>query len=126
MARRTAGVVLLSLLPACPPRVLGQAASDRAAIEQLRDSLGGVTDSFALGRLEQATIARAKVDRDNALLHLRLGFIAVRLGEVSNAKSPFDQAAGGLPWATELQPGRPYPGDGLGTARLPGREDPSR
>ena len=122
---RTAAVVLLFLLPACPPTLLGQAASDRAAIEQLRDSLGGVTDSFALGRLEQATIARAKVDRDNALLHLRLGFIAVRLGEISNAKSHFDEAAGEFQWASELQPDWPYPWYGLGTAELAVGENPS-
>jgi GWxTD domain-containing protein len=99
-------------------RLAAQAPADRAALEQLRDSLGGVTDSFALRRLEQATIARAKVDRDNPLLHLRLGFIAVRLGEVSNAKSHFDDAAGEFQWASELQPDWPYPWYGLGTAEL--------
>src|SRR6266576_2987803 len=97
-------------------RLAAQAPADRAALERLRDSLGGVGDSLALHRFEQATIARAKLDRDNPLLHLRLGFIAVRLGELSNAKSHFDDAAGEFQWASELQPEWPYPWYGLGTA----------
>src|SRR5437867_11519155 len=106
-------------------RLAAQAPADRAALEQLRDSLGGVTDSFALRRLEQATIARAKVDRDNPLLHLRLGFIACRLGELGNSKSHFDDAAGEFQWAGELQPDWPYPWYGLGTAELAVGENPS-
>ncbi len=123
---RTATVIFLVLLAASPPaRLTAQAPAERAAIEQLRDSLGGVTDSFALRRLEQATITLAKVDRDNALLHLRLGFIAYRLGELGNAKSHFDDASGEFEWASELQPGWPYPWYGLGTAQLAVGENPS-
>ncbi len=106
-------------------RLAAQAPADRAALERLRDSLGGVGDSLALHRFEQATIARAKLDRDNPLLHLRLGFIAVRLGELSNAKSHFDDAAGEFQWASELQPEWPYPWYGLGTAELAVGENPS-
>jgi len=121
MRTATLGSVLLILTV----RLAAQAPADRAALEQLRDSLGGVSDSLALHRLEQATIARAKADRDNPLLHLRLGFIAVRLGELSNAKAHFDDAAGEFQWASELRPDWPYPWYGLGTAELAVGENPS-
>ena len=126
IAMRTAALFSLLLLAASPAAPLrAQAAPDRAALEQLRDSLAGTSDTFALRRLEQATIARAKVDRDNALLHLRLGFIAYRLGEIGNAKSHYDAAAEEFQWASELQPDWPYPWYGLGTAELAVGENPS-
>jgi len=91
-----------------------QAPADRAALERLRDSLSGVTDSVPLKRLEAATIEVAKVNRDDALLHLRLGFIDYRLGELAG-KPHYDDAASEFEWAGDLQPGWPYPwyGDGL-------------
>lgn len=94
-----------------------QAPADRAAIERLRDSLAGVTDSVALKRLEAATIEVAKRDRDDPLIHLRLGFIAYRLGELAG-KSHYDDAAGEFEWAAELQPTWPYPWYGDGLAEL--------
>ncbi|HEY6852722.1 MAG TPA: GWxTD domain-containing protein [Gemmatimonadales bacterium] len=109
---------LVSFIVMVTARLAAQAPADRAALERLRDSLGGVTDSLALRRLEQATIARAKLDRDNPLLHLQLGFIAVRLGEIGSSKAHFDDAAGEFQWASELQPDWPYPWYGLGTAEL--------
>ena len=115
----------LALAAAPPARLPAQAPADRAALEDLRDSLGGVTDSFALRRLEQATISRAKVDRDNPLLHLRLGFIAYRLGELGSSKAHYDDASGEFEWASELQPDWPYPWYGLGTAQLAVGENPS-
>ena len=96
----------------------GQEPEARAGIEQLRDSLAAVTDSVALRRLEAATIAVAKGDRDNALLHLRLGFIAYRLGELAKANPHFDDAAGEFEWASELRPEWPYPWYGLGLSEL--------
>ena len=99
-------------------RLAAQEPGERSAIEQLRDSLSGVSDSLALRRLEAATIEQAKADRDNPFLHLRLGFIAYRLGEMSNSKPHFDDAAGEFEWATELRPAWPYPWYGLGLAEL--------
>jgi GWxTD domain-containing protein len=94
-----------------------QAPPDRAAIERLRDSLAGITDSVDLTRLEAATIEVAKRDRDDPLIHLRLGFIAYRLGELSG-KSHYDDAAGEFEWAAELRPDWPYPWYGSGLAEL--------
>src|SRR5256886_333219 len=111
-------LVLLALLVAPATRLLAQSSPDRAAIEALRDSLARVTDSLSLKRLEAATIQVAKQNRDDPLIHLRLGFIAYRLGEVTNHKSHDDDAAGEFEWATQLKPDWPYPWYGRGLADL--------
>jgi GWxTD domain-containing protein len=101
-----------------PPGLAAQDSVARAAIEQLRDSLGGVTDSLALRRLEASTIGVAKQRRDDPLIHLRLGFIAYRLGEIANSKPHYDDGAGEFEWASELRPDWPYPWYGLGLCEL--------
>lgn len=97
---------------------LAQSPADRASLESLRDSLGIVSDSTALHRLEATTIQVARARRDDPLVHLRLGFIGYRLGEVSKIKSHYDDAAGEFEWAAELRPDWPYPWYGLGLAEL--------
>jgi GWxTD domain-containing protein len=94
---------------------LAQAPEDRAALERLRDSLAAVTDTAALGDLEARGIELAKTDRSNVLLHLRLGFIALRLGELAS-KSHYDDAASEFQWAIDLAPDWPYPWFGMGLA----------
>jgi len=116
MRHRSPFVVLLLL--AVPSGLRAQEPADRSAIETLRDSLSGVSDSLGLRRLEAATIAVAKTDRDNPFIHIRLGFIAYRLGELGKSKSHYDDAAGEFEWATELRPAWPYPWYGLGLAEL--------
>ena len=112
-------LLLLAFLSASPTvRLSSQEPADRRALEALRDSLSVVTDSNALLRLEARTIDVAKRDRDNPLLHVRLGFIAYRLGELADAKKHYDDAAGEFEWAAELQSGWPYPWYGLGLAEL--------
>ena len=95
-----------------------QGAAERADLERLRDSLGGVVDSQSLKRLEAATIEVAKRERENPLIHLRLGFIGYRLGEIAKSKPHYDDAAGEFEWASELKPDWPYPWYGLGLAEL--------
>jgi GWxTD domain-containing protein len=102
-----------------------QAPPERADVERLRDSLGGAVDSASLKRLEAATMDLAKRDRDNPLIHLRLGFIAYRLGEIAKSKPHFDDAAGEFEWATDLKPDWPYPWYGLGLAELAQGENSS-
>jgi GWxTD domain-containing protein len=102
-----------------------QAPSERADVERLRDSLGGAVDTASLKRLEAATIDVAKRDRDNPLIHLRLGFIAYRLGEIAKSKPHYDDAAGEFEWATDLKPDWPYPWYGLGLAELAQGENSS-
>ncbi|MGE0353494.1 MAG: GWxTD domain-containing protein [Gemmatimonadales bacterium] len=101
----------------CPSRLQAQDPADRVAIEQLRDSLAQVSDSAALHRVERALIERARQDRDNPLLHLRLGFIALRLGDLGD-KPHYEDAASEFTWASELRPDWPYPWYGLGLAEL--------
>src|SRR5213594_4052944 len=97
---------------------LVQAPADRANLETLRDSLSLVQDSVVLLQLETTTIAVAKLNRDDPLLHLRLGFIAYRLGEITKNKSHYDDAAGEFEWAGELRPDWPYAWYGDGLAEL--------
>src|SRR5947207_7568220 len=111
-------LVLLALLVGPATRLPAQSPAERAAIEALRDSLPAVTDSLALKRFEAATIQVAKQQRNDPLIHCRLGFIAYRLGEVANSKAHYDDAAGEFEWAGELRPDWPYPWYGLGLAEL--------
>lgn len=104
-------VLLLAFLAA-------QSPAERAALERLRDSLGAVRDSVALGRREAATIEIAKRRRDDPLLHVRLGFLAYRLGELTDDKGHYEAAASEFEWASELRPDWPYPWYGLGLAEL--------
>jgi tetratricopeptide (TPR) repeat protein len=105
----------LVVVPAFP---LGaQQPSERASLERLRDSLARIADSVALKRLEAAMIDVAKRDRADPMIHLRLGFIAYRLGELGG-KSHFDDAAGEFEWSAELRPQWPYPWYGAGLAEL--------
>src|SRR3989442_3649747 len=111
-------VVLLALSLPPSTRLSAQSPEDRATIAALRDSLAGVTDSLSLRHLEAATIQVAKQQRDDRLIHCRIGFIAYRLGELTNAKSHYDDAAGEFEWAGELRPDWPYAWYGLGLAEL--------
>ncbi len=102
-----------------------QAPAERGDLERLRDSLGTAVDSQSPKRLEAATIEVAKRDRDNPLIHLRLGFIAYRLGEIAKSKPHYDDAAGEFEWASDLKPDWPYPWYGLGLAELAQGENSS-
>ncbi len=116
---RRALAILLTALSVCPRIGLSaQSPGDRAALQALRDSLARVRDSVALKRLEATTIAVAKQNRDDPLIHLRLGFIAYRLGELTKSKPHYDDAAGEFEWAGELEADWPYPWYGLGLAEL--------
>jgi GWxTD domain-containing protein len=117
MARALVGLVGLCWTVLHAPLLGAQDAPDRRALEQLRDSLATAADTASLKRLEKATIEVAKRTRDDPLIHLRLGFIAYRLGELSG-KSHLDDAAGEFEWAAELRPSWPYPWYGDGLAEL--------
>jgi GWxTD domain-containing protein len=103
---------LLGLIPNTAP---AQDPADRAALEQFRDSLAATSDSNGLLLLEKRLIDSAKVDRNNALLHLKLGFVSLRLGEMGG-HSHYDDAASEFQWAIDLQPSWPYAWYGMGIA----------
>lgn len=95
--------------------VAAQAPEDRQALELFRDSLATASDAASLLRFEASLIEHAKLDRHNPILHLRLGFLALRLGMLGD-KSHFEDAASEFEWAAELEPDWPYPLLGLGIA----------
>jgi GWxTD domain-containing protein len=97
------------------PAARAQSPGERAAIQEFRDSLSATSDSAALIGLEQRMIAVAKTDRQNSYLHLRLGFVALRLGDLGS-HSRFDDAASEFEWASELDPTWPWAWYGLGIA----------
>jgi len=114
-ARKVASLALL-LVGTSP--LYAQTHEQRSAIGQIREQLAAVTDSAALLQRESEAIARAKADRDNPMIHLELGFIAQRLGELTGTKRHFDDAGSEFQWAAELKPEWPFPWYGLGVAEL--------
>ncbi|HWA14918.1 MAG TPA: GWxTD domain-containing protein, partial [Gemmatimonadales bacterium] len=92
-----------------------QSPEDRAMLQRFRETLEQNNDSLALLRLEQQLITQAKADRNNALLHIQLGFVAVRIGDLGSKKR-YDDGAGEFEWAADLQPTWPWPWYGLGIA----------
>jgi GWxTD domain-containing protein len=102
----------------CAGGLAAQSPAERTQIESLRRELSGTTDSAALLDRERQSIDRARQDRDNAMLHLELGFIAYRLGELTGGRKHYDDAAGEFEWASELRPEWPYPWYGLGLSEL--------
>jgi len=103
------------MLTAAPARA--QSPEQRAAIEAWRDSLDQISDTILLLRRERLLIIDAKADRDNPMIHLRLGFLALRYGDLVGGPH-YDDAASEFEWATQLQPTWPYAWYGLGLAEL--------
>lgn len=112
--RLTTVIPALSAILAFTSGVAAQSPEDRERLLHLRDSLGTLHDTSAIGSLENGLIERAKVDRDNPLLHLQLGLIAFRLGELGDSPTHYDEAASEFEWAAELSPEWPFPWYGIG------------
>jgi len=110
-------VLLLAFLLLGGARAAAQAPAQRAALEAFRDSLQQTSDSVGLLLLEKKLIAEAKEHRDDPMVHLRLGFLALRLGELA-ASSHYDDAASEFQWAIDVKPDWPYPWFGMGQAEL--------
>jgi hypothetical protein len=113
------GVVAAGAVHAAP----AQAPAARGALQLLRDSLALARDTLPLLALERHTIDVARHDRDDPLVHLRLGFIALRLNDLAGGSQHADDAAGEFEWASDLRPDWPYPWYGIGLAewQLPDR-----
>jgi GWxTD domain-containing protein len=124
MTSRIVMVLLPGVLFAARPAG-AQAPAERATLDALRRELAGITDSTALLAREAAGMVQARQYRDSTLLHLQLGFIAYRLGEVTGERRHYDEAAGEFEWAAELRPDWPYPWYGLGLSELALGEHPA-
>lgn len=109
---------LALLVVAAPVSAIAQRPPDRAAIFRWRDSLRTAADTTHLLALESRTIDSARKNRDDPLIHLRLGFLGLRLAEITSGASHFRDAAGEFEWATQLQPKWPLGWYGLGTTEL--------
>jgi GWxTD domain-containing protein len=108
-------VIALGLLLVAAAPAGAQEPAQRAELDAFRDSLAGTVDSVGLLAVEKRMIARAKADRNNAMIHLRLGFLSLRLGELGG-QSHYEDAASEFQWAIDLQPQWPYGYYGMGFA----------
>jgi len=116
-ARSTAGI-LGACLALCAVPLRAQSPAQRTEIEAYRDSLAPLADSVSLIVAEKRIIARASHEaRDSAMVHLRLGFLALRLGDLAGKKH-YEDAASEFQWVVDLQSKWPYGWFGLGLAEL--------
>ena len=109
------GTATLALLAMAPADLRAQSPEERAELERFRDSVAATVDTVGLLALEKRMIDSAKVDRSNTLLHLRLGFLSIRLGDLGG-QAHYDDAASEFQWAIDLQPSWPYAWYGMGLA----------
>ena len=110
-----AGLALALVSAAAVPRLSAQEPAQRAELERFRDSIGGTVDSTGLLALEKRMIDQTKANRNDAIQHLRLGFLSLRLGELGG-QSHYEDAASEFQWAIDLQPTWPYSWYGMGFA----------
>lgn len=96
---------------------LAQEPADRASLGAFRDSLEQIADTGSLRRLETQVIQVARTNRDDPIIHIRLGFLALRLGDLG-AAGAHEAAASEFEWARDLRPDWPYPWYGLGLAEV--------
>jgi GWxTD domain-containing protein len=112
---RLASFAVALIAAAAAPRLVAQAPNERADLERWRDSLASTSDSTGLLAVERRTIEQAKSERNNANVHLKLGFLSLRLGDLGG-QSHYDDAASEFQWAIDLQPTWPYAWYGMGLA----------
>jgi GWxTD domain-containing protein len=110
---RSVGLLALLLLARAP--LAAQTMPQRDSLDALQDSLAAATDTTSLLRLERAMMETTRARRNEAMLHLRLGLVALRLAELGRREAA-DDAAGEFQWASELEPTWPWAWYGLGLA----------
>jgi GWxTD domain-containing protein len=113
--RKYPGLLAIALMSVGPVAMQAQSPAERQELERFRDSLSATADSIGLLALEKRMIDSAKADRTNALLHLKLGFLSLRMGELGG-HSHYDDAASEFQWAIDLQSTWPYGWYGMGLA----------
>lgn len=113
--RTLAGAAGMVLLATIPSGLAGQTPEERVELERFRDSVAATADSMGLLALERRMIDSAKVDRSNGMIHLKLGFLSLRLGDLGG-RDHYDDAASEFQWAIDLRPTWPYAWYGMGLA----------
>jgi GWxTD domain-containing protein len=86
-------------------------------LEAFQDSLNSTRDTLAMLALEKQMIKVAKANRDSTLLHLRLGFLSLRMVDLGG-RGHLDDAGSEFEWAAQLEPNWPYPWYGIGEVEL--------
>src|ERR687898_3408384 len=112
---RALASVAVALFVLTPQHLQSQTPEDRVELERFRDSIAGTVDSIGLLALERRMIDSAKSDRSNGMIHLKLGFVSLRLGDLGG-RDHYDDAASEFQWAIDLQPSWPYAWYGMGLA----------
>jgi GWxTD domain-containing protein len=110
-----AGAALSALFPLVASRLSAQSPEQRVELERFRDSITATVDSSGLLALERKMIDSAKAHRSDGMIHLKLGFLSFRLGELGG-RDHYDDAASEFQWAIDLQPSWPYAWYGMGLA----------
>ncbi len=98
-----------------------QDAATRHRIEAIRTQLDSlqVEDWETLELRESLTVETAKLNRDDPMIHMELGFINYRLAELADSSDEYyEDAASEFEWARDLRPDWPYAHYGLGLAEL--------
>lgn len=113
--RTLASAVGLTLLAFTPLSLRAQSPDERVELERFQDSIGATVDSIGLLALERKMIDSAKADRSNGMIHLKLGFLSLRLGDLGG-RDHYDDAASEFQWAIDVQPSWPYAWYGMGLA----------
>jgi len=119
--RRATCVCLLAALGMGPGAGILR-GQERVGIEEVtllrfQDSLRRVNDTVDLGELERRLILQASRAISDPALHLRLGFLALRLGELGQT-AHFNDAASEFLWTTRLRPAAPLGWYGLGLSEF--------
>ncbi|NOT07195.1 MAG: GWxTD domain-containing protein [Gemmatimonadales bacterium] len=94
-----------------------QTPEQRRQADAFQDSLELITDSALLHSRESRLIEAARREQKNAMIHLRLGHLALRRGDLGGA-AHYDDAASEFKWAASLEPTWPYAWFGLGLAEF--------
>ena len=113
--RTIAAAAVLAFLALKPEHLPAQSPEERVELERFRDSIGATVDTSGLLALEKRLIDSAKVDRGSGMVHLKLGFLSLRLGDLGG-KDHYDDAASEFQWGIDLQPSWPYAWYGMGLA----------
>jgi len=104
MRRPPLAVFAVALVPLMAWPLAGQQLGPVPELRAMRQPLARVADPDSLRHHERRIIEIAKVRRDDPLPHLELGFIALRLGEVTGYTRHYEDAVDEFAMATELRP----------------------
>ncbi len=99
---------LLRVIPVaalCCAAPLAAQGGSPPALQEVRQNVGLVGNADSLRHMEQLAIAVVRTRRDDPTLHLHLGFLALRLGEVTGEMQHYEDAYDEFGTTVTLKPG---------------------